>query len=292
VPELRRWVVDTTGGKPWRFWLEIAGVALITCVLTGIAFFGIPITDKTLPIIGVVMTGIIPFHHTIMQVFGLSMLYNARLAKTKSFTEIEKQTARACSTRERWGFRLFMFFFFSYLSAILASNILDSTSLRTLRHTLFWLSNASVLFIIFNSLTFPHAIGSNKTVFLARLIYYPLLPFSVFADSAMRACHGTEYFCVTESIAKNSSMSLRVRRHFYTVLLLFVALGIVFLICREVDGLVGFWYGSYDKVPWPLKVLAFVSIVVTYTHYYLDRRLFRFRNASNREHVLPLLSGD
>jgi len=291
VPEMRKWVSETTDGKPAKFWIEIAGVMLVASIFTAIAYFGIPINRTTLPIIGIVVLGIIPYHHTIMQVFGLSMLYNARIAKSQNFTEEEKRQAKSCSIRERWGFRLFMFFAFSFLLAVLAQNALNSSSLSVIRRSLHVFSSLSVVFIILNSLTFPHAARSNKTIFLSRLLYYPILPFSICADAALRACHGTEYLCVTETMARNSSMSATVRRHFMVVIVLFTILGVLFLLCRNADGLVGFWYGGYDKVPWLIKVFAFVSIVLTYTHYYLDRRIFRFRNASNREHVLPLLSG-
>ena len=158
------------------------------------------------------------------------------------------------------------------------------------RGTLFVLSSLSVLFIVGNSLTYPQAERTNKTLFLSRLLFYIILPLSVMADSALRACHGTEYFCVTGSVSRNSSMTTAVRRNFIAVSVLLCGLGAIFLLCRQADGLVGFWYDSYAEVPPAIKVLSFVSIVLTYTHYYLDRRLFRFRNAANREHVLPLLN--
>lgn len=293
VPEIKSWVNAITDNRPWKFWLEILVVASGCSLLTAIAFFNVEITPTSLPIIAFIFVGVIPYHHMIMQNFGLSMLYNAQLAKKVQMTETEQAAVKKCSARERVGFRWFMIFFFAFLLFRMCGFTfgLGPLPLKVLKVFLYLLVVASVAFIVLNSLTYPHATKSNKPLFLSRLLLYIVLPFNYIADSALRACHGTEYLCVTGAVAQNSSMSKAVAKQYFGLIILFSLIGIVFLVCRRADGLVSFLFnGNYDKVPFSVKALAFVSIVLTYTHYYLDRRLFRFRNKSNRDHVLPLLS--
>ena len=295
VPEIKSWIREITDGRPWKFWLEILGVACVCSILTAIAFFNIGITSTSLPIISVIFVGIIPYHHMIAQNFGLSMLYNSQLTKQVVHSEQEKIQTLKCSARERLGFRCFMVFFFAWISVRMAGNALGLAPglVSFFRHSLHLLTSGSVVFIFLNSLTYPHASKSNKPVFLSRMLLYVVLPFTFIADSALRACHGTEYLCVTGSVAKNSSMSKAIAKQYLGLLLLLASVGTVLLLCRKGDGLVTFLFdGQYSDVPISIQALAFVSIVATYTHYYLDRRLFRFRHKSNRDHVLPLLNGE
>ena len=292
VPEIKAWISEITDGRPWKFWLEIAVVAAICVVPTAIAFFNFQMTSTRLPIISFIFVGIIPYHHMIAQNFGLSMLYNSRLEKQIEFTEEEKTQARTCSSRERLGFRCFMaFFFVSILLRMSGVTLgLGPQWIKLVRYSLYGLTSLSVLGIVFNSLAYPHAAKSNKPLFLSRLLFYIILPFSFIADSALRACHGTEYLCVTGAVAKNSSMPKAIAKQYAGLVVLLALIGTGLLVCRRGDGLVSYLFdGNYDQVPFAIQALAFVSIVATYTHYYLDRRLFRFRNKSNRDHVLPLL---
>ena len=148
----------------------------------------------------------------------------------------------------------------------------------------------SVLFILCNSLRYPGALNSNKPLFLSRLLLFVMVPVVPFAVAAISACHGTEYLAVAAKVRERSAMSQAARSQFtYTALALCI-LGLGLLICRSDEGIIELALaGGYREVPAWIRLAAYASITLAFVHYYLDRRIFRFRKASCRRHVLPLV---
>jgi hypothetical protein len=283
---MREWIHHSTEGRSHRFWIHQGVASIVIGLAIGIVFFKMPIAG--LPFLHVLILGIIPRHHVIKQTLGLSLLYNARLMRQPDITPAEKARINEVANVERKGFTLFMWLFWAYLILSAYERKLLPFAGSIPHWVLFAGASTVAIVIVLNALRYPRVRQHNKLFFLSRLLFYPLLPFSVFADAALRSCHGTEYLAVTTVMGQNSKAGPSVVRKFWVLVGGLGLLGALLMLCRD-DGVVAFFYGgSYADVPVVLQALAFVSFTLTYTHFYIDSQLFKFRQATNREHVLPL----
>jgi len=234
---------------------------------------------------------IIPIHHAIKQNYGLSMIYTAKVRRDPRLNEDQLIALNNNATRERLGFWVFMVFYFASLALTAYRWVLaiDDMQVATINNVLYWATACSLLFLFINCLVCPGAGRSNKFAFLIRLILYPLMPFSRFADAGLRAAHGTEYLCVTAAILRNSAADFSRKREIMHLLLLLSAIGFVLLICSYEEFVAVVVSEENTALAIAARSLAYLGVALTFMHYYIDRRLYQFSKTLNREVIMPLL---
>lgn len=213
--------------------------------------------------------------HPLGQVRGLGYLYNREAEAKLGFTDAEKAEVRRL---ERIDVRLYQATFGLIVFGALSLPFNFSSRWN------FLLVLIPTTLLVFNSMRYPKAKQSNRTMFLSRLL---LMPFNVMSPTAFMAgksMHGVEYFFLFEKMFSRS-------RVYKTVLAtIFIGVGCVvfsgFVHMRAVNE-------RLDLVPMGETAMMFLvplHCIVVYGHVVLDKFIFRFRDPVVREAILPLVS--
>ena len=72
-------------------------------------------------------------------------------------------------------------------------------------------------------------------------------------------------------------------------MLLLSAIGFVLLICSYEEIVALVTSEETGLLAGTVRALAYLGTTLTFMHYYIDRRLYRFSDKLNREVVMPLL---
>lgn len=215
----------------------------------------------------------IPIHHAISQTRGLSLAYNTALTKPHPPSILQTQRLKANERRERLAFQFF-------IPAAMTTTFLLFVSTPILCTVFGSLMGAAALAILINVATFPLPGKLRKLGFLFRLALWPLTPFSMMARVGTMAVHGIEYGCVTRKMMTTSQGSAN----------LWIVAGLTVLIAVGAFYRDVFMSGISENTGFSaLNVLAALSTAVSFSHYYLDRMMFRMRNPINRSYCGALL---
>lgn len=222
----------------------------------------------------------IPTHHALSQTLGLSLLYNQK-GKNES---TEKKIRKYESVERTLLLLLLVTIFvttllkgFTKASDFTFSEIENTFSI--LRWSVFGLS----LILVINMFFYPSIIRLKKIIYSARYILWGLVYFTHWGVWGSQAVHGMEYTFVTRKIMSASKDGAWKRIGIIAVALV-VAIGLL----RELFAAA---MSQGQSVSLELKIIGSISIALSYSHYYLDRKLFQFRYSINRETSGKLLLG-
>ena len=130
----------------------------------------------------------------------------------------------------------------------------------------------------------PAAQGTNKTLFLLRLLLYPLAPFSFLALFAPNILHGVEY-----ALLGRQMLGARDRhRHAvaWTAVFLLIMSGLVLLRPLPFGGV--FFY-HFATSPLVVQILAPLSFGLAQAHLWIDHKIFAMSRPGGREFAHEVL---
>lgn len=218
-------------------------------------------------------------HHSLNQTKGLSMMYSFHSPSDSRSPELNP-----VHRQKQYAFHALLF-----LAQIPMLNyIFDFPILTTWPEK--WgyaiVTSAVVLWILRLNLRLPDN-QRNRLIYLSRLFYFPLTSFWFTAALAFRVLHGVEYLFVYRKILAQSKKSLFLSRRAligYSFLFFFIAVGLWTFSTVRSEGFL--WLFPQDgKIPMWLRIMAALSVTRLYTHYYLDRQLFRMRDPITKKWI-------
>lgn len=266
-PEMRTWQFKNSK-SPSRFWLGCTAMFIILFLL--VLTQRMKITDNVFFAYFSGLLALLPFHHALFQVRGLSACYSQQLPKNKTSELLE-----------RFSFYL-IFTGFVFTNILREYFLFDYNILRNVFMGMYLLAFVGISVAL--SLI-PKIETSNKGFFLVRLVLLPLSAFSGVAAAAGAMLHGVEYFCVFHKMNSRSNVvsKQRILAAAFTTLVVF---GILYSFLR-----IQKQYFDDQSAALPLWLLVINSLITALTllHYYLDRNMFRMRNPATRETIGPLL---
>ncbi|MBP7843477.1 MAG: hypothetical protein KA116_01560 [Proteobacteria bacterium] len=137
--------------------------------------------------------------------------------------------------------------------------------------------------LLWRALRNPQKNKSNLTLYLLRLLLFPLSAYSYIALMGVLASHGIEYFVVFKQMIHNSKASQQNKKELYQLTL---SASFFVFVC-SIPGI--FLANTTQPALW-IILLSALGTGINFTHYYLDRILFKMRDPITREHTGPLLT--
>lgn len=221
------------------------------------------------------------FHHAIWQFHGLSRLYQQPPIMLSSLV-IEKIIAR-------------------WLFIAIACRLLIKTALpiefkhqfalqvSCLNDVIFVISFLLALSLIYLAYKQYLIKKTNKLFYVPRFLILIFIPDLSFAIVAMAAIHGIEYFFVFMQMSANSQTSVRFRKKFYISTSLIAMIGLISLLLRQKFS-IPFIGNPSQNLSLSWQLFASFSIACSLMHFYLDGKLFAFKDKKTNQFILPLLS--
>lgn len=284
LPELRNWARELGQGSEWRFWRRVLAVA----TFFGVFFFfsvqrakGDP---EVLLLIFFVVDSCFGLRHWVQQTKGVSLHYNHQLRQSGELTESELQELATGEKVERHLFTAVCYL--TIAAAMSASGSHWSSGFFKFWYTevLFAFALIAAVALLVNAISLKKFRRTYKLPYLMRALYIPFHPVSVFGNLSMRAIHGLEFLVVAQKMTKNSSLSQRNMKLF--VLFTVAAVGFAGL-CTAAKKPI---FGNYLEYNWFTIALLTLNSTFTYTHYYADAVMFRFKSGASRDHVAPMVN--
>lgn len=297
LPEVGAMVEERFGPRERFFWAAAFAAFAIGFVtfLTGQGFLS---SDANALVFARVAIEVLAFHHGIRQNFGVSMLYNARLREQSTLSEADLVTLAESEVRERFLNTGFLYSFCSFRALDIVGAFGTQPMLAKLAAQGAMIPR--VLAAGFGLLLIAHVVRHSrrfgdpeKLIYFGRYALFGLAlagVFPVFMAASLLAVHAIEYFGVYDRMLSNSkAIPATKRRH--VVFGVVTCLALLPLIFINHVGDTGFMSGPGALVfPLVVKWLAAVEGGLDFSHYFLDRQIFRMRQASVRLHVAPLLA--
>ena len=225
---------------------------------------------------------ILSTHHMLMQMKGLSLLANRSLSKI-----CLKNSAVDCISRWEkslyWGlvisfiFLIYFYYPLSYMGGALEDplriEIEKLISLDIVRLFFLGLNFLFVIGIIF--INASKAWNLNKFLFSLRLFLYPLAAISPIALYGVFATHGIEYLFVFNKFVSNPQSE---KGSLIKISLFIMALLTLSLLPRYI-------WETGSKTHFLLVLFSAFGVALNYLHYYLDRKIFSFKDKIVREKI-------
>ena len=131
---------------------------------------------------------------------------------------------------------------------------------------------------------------SNKFIYALRLLVFAFSSLNWFSFCAILALHGLEFAFLSLEMFQNSKGSRELSIGWRAWSIFFVLIGGVVILAQFRP----FMFGpdAINRFGWlalPILALASVSEALSYTHFFVDRYMFRFSEPVTREYVLPLI---
>jgi hypothetical protein len=290
LPEMRAWIRERSDGKLNVFWTKILALNLALFLLFFFLlkfWFVSPLARAVF----LLLTASVPVHHGLAQALGLSLSYNKMMAAPSDRDRVEiPPDARAKLARNEWLERK------AYWALIVGSILavagitfryqaMAGSYLTTVTYIYrigFWLLTASCIVLIGLACASPLTGKRNKILFSIRNLLWPLSMFSVIALWGTMAVHGVEYAFVSRKMISNASA-------FRLKAAAFALIAIVAVMAYFRGKLMGDLYGERENEDLFLYVATSLSIAGSYSHYALDRMMFRMRDELNRRYCGKLL---
>lgn len=282
LPELRRFARSESDRLSISFSVELMLVFCISFVF----FYWLSTGERADKLYWSAMA-LISFWHTLRQMAGISSL--AWYTEGPVERSVLRENRGVWIRVERWGFLV--------LYAIFALHTIGSSLVTTpyaLSHNqLSWpaaiLSLICVLLLQRGALAIHSDVSRWKRIYLCRLFYVPLMYFSLPAAVAITALHGIEYFFIAREMTRRSEQNIRRGGHLFLCITIPLTIGLL-LTMPYGSGLSWWIWGTkaYNHSAL-IAGLAALGGGLTLTHYYLDWRLFRFRDEAQRRFIAPLL---
>jgi hypothetical protein len=244
--------------------------------------------------LGLVILGMTaPHFHSLWQTRGLSFLYDEKSRREHALDDRELERLKREGRREK----LLVTGVFVSFVGMQGIHVLSEGAgflpefarvgspgagyWPALRLGLVALNAIFVCLILFQAARSPVAERSFKTLYLARLVLYPMSGYSLIAFAGLSALHGLEYVAVFWKISGQRPLAERtsLRKAGVWAMLAFAPLLLPqFLVL---------W--GWVEPGIALQGASALGIAVVYAHYVLDRSLYRMREATTRARVGPLL---
>jgi hypothetical protein len=222
-------------------------------------------------------------HHSLNQTRGLSYIYSF-----SSSENVDSNLLKKTHAQQALAFNVLL----GLAQIPMLHYIFDLNVLTTpLEKWLFAaITTFVVLWIILGNLRLPGN-QRNRIFYLARLFYFPLTSFWLSAALAFRILHGIEYVFVYRKMISQSKVGIHLgRTAVFAYSALFFIGAIVLWTFSTVKSEGFLWLFPTDKtIPTWLRIMAALSVTRLYTHYYLDRRLFRMRDPITNKWIKRLL---
>lgn len=278
MPEVKAWAqVKNTSAKRYAMKLFFIFAIFFSISLIGDRIWEL---DRTTFLLAYSFIIIYNFHHAIWQFHGLSRLYQQPAAVLSSLA-LEKIISRwlfitiAC----RLLIKIALPFEFKQqfsLQVSYVNNVIFLASL-VLAITLIYLACKQYLIQ-----------KTNKIFYVPRFLILIFIPDLSFAIVAMAAIHGMEYFFVFMQMSANSQASSRFRNKVYILTTILAIVGLTSLLLRQNFSIPFIGNPSQDlSLSWQL--FASFSIACSLMHFYLDGKLFAFKDKKTSQFILPLL---
>jgi hypothetical protein len=290
-PDVKNWLNERDQGKWLKLEIELLLIFAFLFVVYWLYWSSL---SHSMPAwyfqLMILMFMLIPTHHQVSQIHGLSSTYNSLIRATIELSPKELSEMRRREVLEK---RAILTLLATYLlPAALEQKILplpvSDSVLQIIYYSLYALTTGLFLFIMWNSYRSPKSQKSNKTIYLGRLVLLPLAPLSVIALSSSFLFHGFEYLCVYRKLATASPLANPTRR-FWLISFATVVIFSITTMC-EPAYVTGFYYSDFTQTPMILQIAATFSAAAITTHYWLDRQMFRMRNPSTRKWIGRILS--
>ena len=278
LPEMRRWITQNNTRNPNKFWRQI----LLLNIGLAVFFFILFCTmDSQLTKFSLYfMLIFIPTHHALSQTFGLSLLYNQKIKD-----ETNAKGIRRRENVERFLLLLLLgiIFITTILIGFTKASDFHFLEIENVLFLLKWSVAVTAFTLALNMFFYPSVIRLKKAIYSARYILWGLVYFTHWGVWGAQVVHGMEYTFVTRKMMSSSKDGAWKR-----IGVIAVVFVVAFAFFRE------FFAAAMNQgqtVSLELKIVASISMALSYSHYYLDRKIFQFRYAINRETSGKLLLG-
>jgi|GEM_PF-4331890 len=212
--------------------------------------------------------------HTVEQTKGLALLYNRK--DELRLPSDEKAKLLRLEKIERILFSILVKAVF--LQFILASMRLTSFEVNVAATCVF---STLVFAIIGIAIQQTKITRSNKSWFVTSLLFLAALPISTTATLLYRSLHGIEFGFLTHKIWSRSRIA-QMTMLAYVV----AAAAIIFSVGNMYER--SFLSSSYLGHS-AIQTLIVINFFIEYMHYFIDSRIFRFRDPLVRKHIMPLV---
>ena len=286
IPEVRQWLAEKRPQAP-------SLATLLAVFFVSIYLYwaiAVPYLRKTSPESAVVKASIIAVilvgtYHNFIQSLGLSLAYNRIIENSNPEWRTDVRRWEGDERRFAWALMAIALF---RNGVLLFFQDQPGAVPMALRWSLAAMTFAACFAAIGSAARTPQSSDRAKTIYSLRYLFIPLAPFSDFAYWGMLSCHGVEYLFVTLKIRENSTGA---RAQPWIRLALYGAIVIAFLplkiVHEEFIALEN--VGAFLSSNWVVTYLVPLTLVASYSHYFIDGFLFKFSNPRTRQMMAPLL---
>lgn len=229
------------------------------------------------------------FWHSLRQTAGISSLF--WYSKKLNISMLPDSKRNQYISNERRSFHVIYFVFVLHsLLMIIPEQKIPYIEQITLSFFAAAVSLICVSVIIKGSLQSGQKWWSPKTLYLSRIFYIPLMYISMPAALSLMAFHGIDYYFICREMLNKSRNKNDKRGQLF--LLISIPTTILILLTMPYGSGLGWWILSpknFEEYP-ILTWLASFGGALTITHYYLDWKIFRFRDQLQRDYISPLLN--
>jgi MFS family permease len=296
IPEFGNWIHDRTGGRSSAFWLKIIAILV---GLFGLFFFATnrayhsSYAPRFFIEIVIVAIAVVSVHHRLSQSYGIGIAYDRvqalsgqppPIARWRVFEKyaflVLCVSALAAFALRSMGVRLaisefvgyelpkkyFMWSFFGFVSIAGAAAV------------------ALVIFVAAQWRSSRSSVSALKLAHSARYLFYPIAPITMFGYWVMEGMHSIEYLSVWRRMREGlpSTRKLPRRKIALALLVIGVFYASVFL-------MQSFAFLKQPGESLFARIVVAFYMAVLFTHYYVDRILFRMRDPATRSFIGALL---
>lgn len=295
IPEFRTWVAVKSHGHPLRFWgrilLMASSLFLVFCYATNFAYHS-SLAPRHFVALMTLLIAVITLHHRMSQTYGISSAYlysqaSHLRARNSMYAKIERISFLTLffSVGSMFCFRLPLLHIFlqhfgwnltpsvaGRLAVISSSVAFAATSSLIVTSLVDWRSNREIGYRL-------------RTAHVLRFSFFPLSFFSLSAFWAMEGLHGLEYIFIWRKMS--SKIQLGTVFHRYNLMgagLIVLSYYFIAYVNRDFHFL-----SSATRTDLWMRMAFALNTAVTFTHFYLDRQIFRMRDVATRSIIGPLL---
>lgn len=297
IPEAKKWRQEYSKQSTLPIWFYSVLVFGFFFTLTALTHRGavVGLSPKNMSdlslLLGVLfLTG--SWHHSLAQLRGISAAYSKRHVDLLTHERPrEVQRFRLWEKYERLSFKVL------YVSTVsmgwafvIGLGKGDGGWSQGWRWISFALCSLAIFGVVGSIYMRNHREGirGHQFLFMMRLWFYPVAVLAPIGLKALLAMHAFEYLFTMRRMVTGSEMSQVQRRSFYTGMVLF---GIWAALLSTYLGTRGgrLFFPKIPEVPWISWVVFPTIMGLAFLHYYLDRQIFRMREASSRRWIGKLL---
>lgn len=274
LPELRSWL--KTQFRPRR--LVVPAIVVAGILYASVQFRTLNPDDLSDLFLLSIFSLLISIHN-LGQTKGLSLMYNRSIYPR--LTDAEKAQQRKVENTERRLFNVLLLFQGGVAVQTVFFKDLLSPDMIIFFFEIFGLVT---LALVLNAVRYPGVLRTNKLIFLQGVWFFALRALAPVIMIFQMALHGLEYVFLGDVALQRTRVKMGFK---------WIALGISLLILGTV--LKAFDPRVFDS-NWKyvnhsfLRVMAAISILFEFLHYYIDSILFKFNDPVVRENVSPLFS--